>query len=313
MTAVEFTLSAIQNALNALRRGWTTVRDMGGPHGIALQLRRLIGEGKMPGPRVLACGAPISVTGGHAHQICTEADGPDACRKAARDQLKAGADFVKVMASHDPYPMAGVEQTRPEMSVDEIRAVFSEAHRWGKKTACHVMGTTAIDNVSQAGVDVVDHGTYLNAALADRLAEQGAFLCPTLSAYTRQTMNPRFRRGEAWAAAHQVLVRPHTESFLTALRAGVKIVVGTDTTGSYAEEVELMRESGMLAMDSILACTRTPAEALGLLESVGTLEAGKLADMVVLDADPLADPHAFEQVCFVMKDGVLYRPHEVTL
>lgn len=310
---VEATVVAVRNALVGLRRGWTTVRDMGGIRGIVQQIRDLIGRGEMPGPRVIACGSPVAVTGGHAHHICVEADGPDACQRAAREQLKAGADFVKVMASHDPYPMPGPEQTRPEMSLEEVRAVFEEARRWGKKTACHVMGSLAIANVLEAGVDVVDHGIYLNAALAERMARQGTYLCPTLSGYGRQTMNPRFQRGEAWAKAHMVLVRPHWESFQAAVRAGVKMVAGTDTTGSYAEELEMMREGGVSAMDTILACTRTAAEALGWADRIGTLEADKFADVVLLDADPLADPRAIERVCLVIKEGTLYRPDEVTL
>jgi imidazolonepropionase-like amidohydrolase len=217
------------------------------------------------------------------------------------------------MASHDPYPMPGMEQTCAEMALEEIRAVFNEAQNRGKKTACHAIGSKAISNVLEAGVDVVDHGIYLNDALAERMARQGTYLCPTLSAYCNQTMNPKFQRGEAWARAHRVLVRPHEESFKAALRAGVKIVVGTDTTGSYAEELELMRGHGMPAMDTLLGCTSTAAKALGWEDRIGTLEAGKLADLVVLDSDPLTDPWAIEKVFLVIKEGILYRPREINL
>ena len=310
-----FTLTfySLRNALIALRRGWTTVRDMATMSGIALQVRDLVARGEMPGPRIVACGSPVCVTGGHAFGLCVEADGPDACRRATREQLKAGADFVKAMASHDPFPMPGPEQTRPEMSLEEIRAVFDEAHRWGKKAACHVMGSVAIANVLEAGADVIDHGVYLNDALAERMARQGTYYSPTLSAYCRQTMNPRFQRGEEWARSHAVLVEPHRQAIRAAVRAGVKVVTGTDSTGVYAEEVELMREAGMSAMDSVLACTRYAAEALGMADRLGTLVEGKLADLVVLDGDPLADPYALERVHLVVKDGVVYRPDQIVL
>jgi imidazolonepropionase-like amidohydrolase len=312
--AVELTVLAVRNALVALSRGWTTVVEMASAHGIAQTLRDLIARGDMPGPRVLAVGRPICITGGHASEaryLCIEADGPDECRRAVRANFKAGADLVKAMASHDPYQMPGDEQTRAEMSPEELRAIFDEARRWGKLTACHVMGSIAIRNVLEAGVDVLHHGVYLTDELAKQMAEQGTYYCPTLSAYDRQTMNPAFQRGEDWAKAHSVLVKPHEESIRAAIEAGVKIVNGTDSTGSYAEEVELLRAAGMDPMESILACTRHPAEALGLEHRLGTLEAGKLADLVVVDGDPLEDPYAMQRVELVAKEGVFFRPEEL--
>lgn len=310
---VVLTCYSLRNALVGLRRGWTTVREMATIGGISLQVRDFIARGEIPGPRIVACGSPICVTGGHAFELCVEADGADACRRAAREQLKAGADFVKVMASHDPLLMPGPEQTRPEMTVEEIRAVFEEGHRWGKRAACHVMGTVAIANVLDAGADIIDHGVYLNDALAERMARQGTYYCPTLSAYCRQTMNPRFQRGEEWARMHSFLIEPTLAAFRAAVRAGVKVVTGTDSSGVYAEEVELMREGGMGAMDTLLACTRTAAEALGMADRIGTVAEGKLADLVVLGGDPLADPYALERVHLVVKEGVLYRPGEINL
>lgn len=307
------TFNSLRSAVVALARGWTTIRDMGSIGGLSLEVRDLVDRGDMPGPRIVACGSLISVTGGHAHGMAIEADGPDACRRAVRTQLKAGADFVKVAASHDPYPMPGVEQTRPEMNLEEIRAVFDEGHNWGKKAGCHVMGTRAIKNVLDAGADIIDHGIYLNDALAERMARDGVVYSPTLSAYCRQTMNPRFGRGQAWADAHAVLVEPNLEAIRAAVRAGVTLVVGTDSTGLYAEEVEMLREAGVDAMGSLLACTANGAKALGLESDIGTVVAGKAADIVVLDQDPLADPYALEAVHLVLKDGAVYRPETVGL
>lgn len=313
-SAIELTVLAVRNALNGLSRGWTTVSEMASAYGIAQQLRDLINRGDMKGPRIVAAGRPICVTGGHASEakvLCIEADGPDGCSQATRSNFKAGADFVKAMASHDPYPMPGHEQTRAEMSLEEIRAVYDEARRWGKLAMCHVMGTQAIANVLDAGVNVIHHGIYLDDALAARMANQGTYYCPTLSAYDTQTMHPAFERGEPWGRAHSVLVEPHQRSIEAAVRAGVKIVNGTDSTGSYAEEVELLRAAGMSAMDSILACTRYAAEALRLQDEIGTIEVGKVADIVLLDGDPLADPYALQKVELVVKGGVAYRPEEL--
>jgi len=307
------TLFAAKTALHTLRSGITTVREMATKHGISIAIREAVNAGKMMGPRIIACNQPICATGGHASEVCRVADGPEEVRRAAREQLASGADFVKVMASHDPFEMPAYEKTRAELTKDEIRAAFEEAHKWGKKTACHVMGRAALRNVIDQGVDIIDHGTYLDQELASIMADKGIVYSPTLSAYCSQTMNPKFQRGEKWASDHRPLIEPLKRSFDIALRAGLKIVCSTDSTGRYAEEVELMRAAGMSQLDSLSACTSVAAQALGMGNLIGTIEAGKKADLVVLNADPLKDPYALEDVFLVVKDGVALHPHEITL
>jgi imidazolonepropionase-like amidohydrolase len=311
--AARLSVNAVRNSVTALRRGWTTIRDMGASHGLSLAFRDYLGEGYLPGPRVVACGSPISVTGGHASRLCVEADGPYEVRRAARGQLKAGADFIKVMASHDPIVIDGVQKTRPEMALDEIRAAYDEAKAHGKRTACHVMGTIAIGRVLDAGVDVISHGFYLNDEQAARMAEQGVYLDPTLSSYGRQTISPKLKRGERWAELHMPLIPAMEDAFRAAVRAKVKIVTGTDSAGRYAEDVAMMREFGLDAGESLLACTRHAAEALALDHEIGTVEPGKVADLVVLDADPLADAYALERVHLVVQGGKPFRPEEIRL
>lgn len=306
-------LNCVRNALTALRRGWTTVRDMTAPDGWALAYRDLIAQGDLPGPRVISCGSAIAVTGGHAALYCVEADGTDAVRRAARAQFKAGADFIKVMASHDPVYIDSDEKTQAEMGEDEIRAAFEEAKLRGKRCACHVMGTVAIQRVLDAGVDVISHGYYMTKEQAAQMKEQGAFLDPTLSSYGRHTMSPKLGRGEAWAAAHRMLLPALESAFRNALEAGVTIVQGTDTAGQYADDIEMMRGFGMDAMESLLACTKNASLALDLADDIGTIEVGKIADLVVLGRDPMVDAQNLKSVEWVIQAGRAMRPIDITL
>lgn len=286
---------------------------MGASHDLSFRFRDHIGNGFLPGPRVVACGAPICVTGGHAHVVSIEADGVSAIRKAARQQLAGGADFVKVMASHDPITIDGPEKTRPEMELDEIRAAFDQAKAHGKLTACHVMGTTAIERVLDAGVNVISHGYYLNDELAHRMVEQDVYLDPTLSSYGRQTINPNLKRGAKWTEQHMPLISAMEQGFRAAVRAGVKIVTGTDSADRYAEDVAMMREFGLGAADSLFACTRHAADALARGHLIGTIEAGKAADICVIDGNPLEDPYDLEKVMLVIQAGRPMRPQDINL
>jgi imidazolonepropionase-like amidohydrolase len=207
--------------------------------------------------------------------------------------------------------MPGSEQTRPEVTADEIAAAFDIAHDWGKAATCHVMGATAIGRVIDAGVDIIEHGHYLTPAQAREMATRGICLTPTLSSYDVQTMHPRFARGERWKAAHETLLAGHESALTAALEAGVTLLVGTDSVGCYAEEVDLFRRAGMSAGDSLLACTAWPARALGLEREIGAVEVGRQADLVFLGSDPLADAYALEDVRLVLKDGVAYEPSQL--
>ena len=293
-----------------LASGITTIRDMGCPNYLGLEMREAVALGEVRGPRIISCGKPISATGGHFSILAVVADGVDEVRKSTRELLAKGVDFIKVMASHDPWPMPGKEQTRPEMSFEEISTAYYTAHQWGKKTACHVLGSQAIKTVIEAGADVIDHGAYMTDELAELAASRGVIYVPTLSSYTRQTMNPDLRRGKAWADKHACLVEPFFDAFRTALKAGVKMVVGTDSVGKYPQEVELFRELGMSSEDSILCCTKNPSEALGLDMKIGTLEVGKLADIAVYDGNPINDPWVLDQAYIVYKEGELVYSNE---
>ncbi|MBD7919621.1 amidohydrolase family protein [Cellulomonas sp. Sa3CUA2] len=288
-----------------LAQGITRVRDMGGPRGIHLHVRDLIRDGVVLGPHVTACGEPLVATGRHAYAICEEADGPEGVVTAVRNQFKQGADFIKLMASDDPVPADehGVH-TRPGYSPDEVAAAYAEVRRHGAMAACHVMGADAIRAVLDAGADVIDHGHYLTPELARRMAADGTYLTPTLSSYDVQTAHPRFNRGATWAADHAPLLEGHRSALRAALDAGVRLLIGTDTVGCFAEEVALLRDAGMDAGDSLLAATRWACEALGVADEVGTVEVGKRADLAIVGPDVLADPYALEDTAGVVVGGV---------
>jgi imidazolonepropionase-like amidohydrolase len=199
------------------------------------------------------------------------------------------------------------------MTKNEIEAAYEEAHKWGKNGACHAIGSSALKNVIEAGVDIIDHGAYMDENTAEIVASKNIYFTPTLSSYTRQTINPCYGRGEEWIAKHMPLVQPFIDAFTNALKAGVKFVCGTDSVGRYAEEVFLFRKYGMTPMDSLMSCTKTPAEALGMIDKIGTVEVNKQADLIILDGNPLEDVYALEKITYVVKDGVLYYPDKLNL
>ena len=289
-----------------LAQGITLARDMAGPRGIHLAVRDIINDGRLLGPTVIACGSPLVASGRHAWSVCMEADGPDEMVAAVRQQFKEGADFIKLMASDDPVVAPDGTHTLPGFSAEEVAAAYAEVRRHGALACCHVMGEEAIRTVLDNGADIIDHGHYLTDELARRMAADGVYLTPTISSYDVQTTHPRFDRGKVWADRHTPLIPPHKSAVRAAIDAGVKMLVGTDTVGCFGEEVALLREAGMDAHDSLLACTRWPAEAFRMDDRHGTIAPGLRADIAIVDGDPLADPYALEQVRQVIKGGEVY-------
>lgn len=309
-------IRAVRTVAVALAKGVTTARDLGGMFDIPVYVRDAINANEIPGPRLVVCGLPISATGGHSWYSNVEADGSAEFRKAARQQLKAGVDFVKVMTSHEPWKMPGPEdsvQNRPEVTLEEMKAAFDVAHDWGRFACCHATNSTAIARAIEAGVDFIEHGHNLTDELASEMARRNVVLTPTLSVYNSQIMSQRVTKGESWADGYRTMIPSHRASFEAALRAGVTMMVGSDTLGIYAEEVDLMRRMGMTPRDSLLACTSNAARALRMEADIGSVEVGKLADLVILRADPMNDSYALDEVELVIKDGEIFRPSELTI
>ena len=309
------TLKAARDARRTLLAGVTTVRDMGAPNGIDLGLRQAIASGLIAGPRMLVSGRLICMTGGHGWQIGMEANGPDEVRKAAREQIKAGADVVKLMATGGvmtPGVLPGSEQ----FTEDEMRAGIEEAHKACKKTATHAMGTRGILNALRAGIDSIEHGVYLNEeAVALMVARQVPFI-PTISAlYHIET------RGVAagipdYAVEKTLMVKPHhLESIRMAREAGVLVAAGTDAGtpfnlhGENLGEIKLLVDyGGYSPMAAIEAGTRVSARVLGLENELGTVEAGKIADLILVAGNPLDNIDILletESIRLVMQGGKL--------
>jgi imidazolonepropionase-like amidohydrolase len=268
---------------------------MGGRAGIDLALRDAINSGIIVGPRILASGHLICMTGGHGWPLGREADGPDEVRKAAREQLKAGADLVKFMSTGGILT-PGVTPGSPQLTEEELRAGIEEAHKAGKKTATHAMGTEGILNALKAGIDSIEHGVYLNEEAVELMLQRNVTLVPTLSPLHHIYSRGREAGIPEYAVKKTETVRPHhLRSLEMAKSAGVHIVMGTDAGtpfnfhGENLMELYLLTQHGFTPMEALIASTSSAAKALGLHDSLGTVEERKEADLVLVKGSPLDD------------------------
>jgi imidazolonepropionase-like amidohydrolase len=289
-------IKAARHARDTLMAGVTTVRDMGGKAGVDLGLRQAIRMGLVPGPRMLVSGQLICMTGGHGWQVGCEADGPDAVRRAARQQIKSGADIVKLMATGGVLT-PGVEPGSAQYTEEELRAGIEEAHKVGKKTATHAMGTRGILNALRAGIDSIEHGVYLDEEAVMLMKKNGVPLIPTIAALYHIETKGQAAGIPAFAVEKTLRVKPHhIASLRMAREAGVEVAAGTDAGtpfnchGDNLMEIKLLVDyGGFTPGQAIEAGTRVGARALGLEQELGTVEEGKLADLVVVEGNPMED------------------------
>ncbi len=321
------TIDAVVFARRTLDAGFTTVRDCGSSTDAVLALRDGINEGKLPGPRILASGKGISVTGGHGDptnpflpSVVGEpgiergvADGPAACAQAVRHQIKLGADLIKLTATGGVLSVstAGLRQ---HFTDEELRAIVETSKMMGRKVAAHAHGTDGINAALKAGVDSIEHGTYLDDESISLFKQTGAYLVPTLLAGATVAKNakepgyyPRIVAAKAEEVGPKMLA-----AFRKAHEGGVKIAFGTDSGvsphGQNAQEFALMVEGGMTPAEAIRTATIAAADLLGLSAEVGTLEPAKSADVIAVKGDPLTDVRELERVTFVMRAGVVHKP-----
>jgi imidazolonepropionase-like amidohydrolase len=314
-----------------LRFGVTTIRVCGSQGLMPQTARQAMRYGAFRGPRLLTCGKIISATapGGRFYgDMYREADGPDDVRRAVREQIRAGADFVKVMTTgarsnelEDPEPL---QFTEPELA-----AVTDEAHRLGYRVAAHAEGLDGCAAAIRHGADTIEHGMYLHRRpdLLEAMAAAGQVLVPTLSGYywmagLEEAVDPAARTGPAVdaGAAHadpgmppmlsglaQYNLDEGTASMRAARQAGVKIALGSDVSLATGLEIQRMVHHGLTPAEALVAATRTAAEALGLDEHIGTVTEGRLADLIVVDGDPLAEPRLLSdpgRIWLVLQCGV---------
>ena len=296
-------LRIAEHASRTLEAGFTTVRDVGGRDHLEFGFRRAVAEGLARAPRLVLAGKIISITtaGASAWQgMYRQADGPDEIVKAVREQVAAGADLIKLMATGAVLSPGHERPGAAQLTTAELRAAVETAHTLGRRVAAHAHGIEGIRRAVDSGVDTIEHGTQLHEdrAVARAMAERGVFLVPTLKTHAGIAQGPGVPADIAAKARDRQADRDAT--FRTALEEGVPIAMGTDAAtpfnrhGENAQELAIMVELGMDTMRAILATTAVGARAIGRSD-IGVLAAGKLADLAVWRGDPLADIRVLER------------------
>jgi imidazolonepropionase-like amidohydrolase len=305
-------------AKRTVEAGFTTVRNLGAGDFLDVGLRNAIRDGIATGPRILAAASSIGSTGGHCDSgpfppdrvvpagpmegVC---NGPEECRLAVRSQMKWGADVIKICASGGVLSEADPVDV-PQLTPEELHAIISEAHAWKKKVAAHSHGDEAARLAIEAGIDSIEHGSFLSEDTLQLMKKKGVYLVPTrLAVYwvnkQADTYPPKIAEKARAAAA------AHGKTFKAALRIGVPIALGTDSGvsphGMNGKEFALLVELGMQPAAALLSGTREAAKLLDIAQDVGTIETGKLADIVAVKGNVLDDIAATESPIFVMKGG----------
>lgn len=308
-------------AKRALEQGFTTIRDLeteGAGYG-DIEIKQAIEEGTIPGPRIFGATRAISSTGGYNLEGYSPEltmpkgvqiiDGPVEARKAAREQLDHGADWIKVYMTHRSWvDKAGKLFSQPTLTVEELKAIVDEAHGWRKKVACHAYNGVGLQRAIDGGCDTIEHGLEITDAQIEQMARQGTWYCPTLSPYYDDWApenTPEGKRDRARVLAHEA-------TFKKALNAHLKIVYGTDMGGipwqePMAQEFNRLVSLGMSLSEAIHCATSSAAEMLDAKGEIGTLASGAYADIIAVHGDPLKDIHELEHVQFVMKDGSVFK------
>ncbi|MGB2602874.1 MAG: amidohydrolase family protein [Candidatus Sulfotelmatobacter sp.] len=311
------TLTGAKNARITLQAGFTTVRNVGASGYSDVALRDAINAGDVPGPRMLVSGPPLSITGGHADNNLLPfeyhatsdgvADGVDGVRHMVRQNVKYGADLIKFMASGGVLSKGDNPQAS-QYTLEEMKAIVDEAHRLGRKVAAHAHGAQAILWASEAGVDSIEHGSYIDDAAIAEMKKNGTYLVPTLYLGDWFLENAEIIHLPDFLQAKAKAVIPAARKNVAhAFASGVKVAFGTDAAvyphGLNAHEFAVMVKLGLSPLQAIQAATVNAADLLGWPGKVGGLEPGAWADIVAVDGDPLKDVTTLERVKFVMKGG----------
>lgn len=321
-TLGDLTLACLKNAQSDLMAGFTTLRSAGDKGFTAEAVRDAIARGEFMGPRMLTPGSAISTTGGHADSHYNPymddhltdhivADGPDALRAAVRYNIKYGASCIKFMATGGVMSR-GTTVGAQQMTFEEMRAIIETAELYGLISATHAHGTSGIKTAVRAGVTSVEHGMMLDEECISLMKEKGTYLVPTIIAAERIIVKGPEIGTPDWmiAKAKQVYER-HQNGFRRCMEEGIPIAFGTDAAtpfnfhGKQTYEFELLTRFGMTPTQALQAATKTASALLRMNADIGSIEAGKFADIVAFDGDPMTDIKAMNNCSFVMKDGAI--------
>jgi imidazolonepropionase-like amidohydrolase len=326
-TPFSHAFAAVVNARKTLEAGFTSVRDVGSDPFLAVDLRNSINEGLIPGPRVVASGPAISITGGHGdlnnfspqtrvmmfpeERDFALADSEDQIRHVIRAQEKYGVDVIKILATGGVLSK-GDSPAAPQFTLGELKVAAETAHMGGRKIAAHAHGTEGIKNAIIAGIDSIEHASLIDDEGIRLAKEHGTYL--VMDIYNDDYIlneAPKYGLPTENLDKERTVGRLQRENFRKAVQAGVKMAFGTDAGvyphGDNARQFFYMVKFGMTPAQAIRAATSSAADLIGRAKNVGTLEAGKYADIIAVNADPLADVRALEHVDFVMKGGVVYK------
>src|SRR5881275_671754 len=315
----------LTHALEMARGGFTSVRDLGGDTSAVIAVRDAVAEGRFPGPRILVSGAPLSIIGGHADEatglppelaeavneahlnpsVCT---GPEECQRVVRQLAAAGVDVIKIMATGgvlDPGAR-GLEQ---HFTDEEMRAIVDMAHKSGLKVAAHAHGAKGIDAAVRAGVDSIEHGTFVDEQGIKDMKARGTYYVATLMAFSgvANALGKGILTPASEAKTRQTL-SVWGKGLNLAYRGGVRIALGTDSavaphTEANKELALMVSKGGMSPRDALIAATKGGPDLMGLSSETGTLDPGKSADLIAVEGDPLVDPTAVQRVGYVMVEG----------
>lgn len=305
-------LRAAKNVRLAFKTGVTTLRDCGGRNRVTFSIKEGIEKKIILGPRLLLCGRPLTITGGHFFYMNGEADGVDGVRRACRQLIKEGADFLKVMASGGGMTPSTISKL-PYYTPEELLAATEEAHRLGRRVAAHCHSTQSIKDAIDAGIDTIEHASFLasdgqrrfDPFIAEQIIAKGMYICPTLP--VGRTPMKKHGPGKEYPLKLHEDMKNSNFSFLH--KMGVKLIAGTDAGIRYSAFdhypfcLELAVAGGMTNMQAIQSATGLAAEALSISDVVGTIQPGKEADILVVDGDPLEDIRALWNTRMVMKAG----------
>src|SRR5215475_6429035 len=326
-TPFQAAFAAVVHARKTLEAGFTTVRDVGSPPFLAVDLRNSINEGLIPGPRVVASGPGISITGGHGdlnnfspqtrvsmfpeERDFQIADGADQIRHVVRAQVKYGVDVIKILATGGVLSK-GDSPGAPQFTFEELKAAAEEAHMAGRKIAAHAHGTQGIKNAILAGIDSIEHASLIDDEGIRLAREHGTYL--VMDIYNDDYILGKaieFGLPKENVEKEKMVGRTQRENFEKAFKAGAKMAFGTDAGvyphGDNAKQFFYMVKYGLTPAQAIRAATSSAADLIGRAKDIGTIEAGKYADVIAVAADPLQDVRVLENVGFVMKGGVIYK------